>query len=491
MAKAFAWFLAAALAITGFRVWALSVNATDLFFDEAQYWAWGQEPAFGYYSKPPLIAWLIRATVEVCGVSPFCVRVWSPLTYVVTAAGVFAAAAQLYRARVALWSAIAMLLLPGVSLSAGIASTDVPLLAAWAWGLAAFVWLWRGGGWPAALLLGLAIGIGLNAKYAMAYFVLCAIVYAAISTDGRRLVLSAPFAAAVAVGLALIVPNLWWNAETGFATFAHTADNAKWGGQLGNPAKALEFFAAQFGVFGPIMFGALLVICWRAWREGLSREDTLLFAFALPVIVIVAVQAFISRAHANWAAVSYVAATILVTATMLRDSAWRARYGSAALHAGIAIALAAGAAFAPMLGKLEFAGRSFANPYARTLGWSELAAAIDARVDRDVAANGEVAAIMTNTRALSAQLIYYLRDEGRPIVAWRGPQPAKDHFAMTRAYAGTAPEPVMLVANGREPPAGILRYFSQAMPVDVFTITADGARPRTVSLVRLSGFKGY
>ena len=49
------------------RLVALKFNATDLFFDEAQYWSWSLEPAFGYYSKPPLIAWVIGAATAVCG----------------------------------------------------------------------------------------------------------------------------------------------------------------------------------------------------------------------------------------------------------------------------------------------------------------------------------------------------------------------------------------------------------------------------------------
>ena len=30
--------------------------------DEAQYWLWGQTPQLGYYSKPPLIAWILAVT---------------------------------------------------------------------------------------------------------------------------------------------------------------------------------------------------------------------------------------------------------------------------------------------------------------------------------------------------------------------------------------------------------------------------------------------
>ena len=50
------WFMAGAIAVvllTLYRVTFLWVDQTDLFVDETQYWLWGQEFRFGYYSKPP------------------------------------------------------------------------------------------------------------------------------------------------------------------------------------------------------------------------------------------------------------------------------------------------------------------------------------------------------------------------------------------------------------------------------------------------------
>ena len=51
-------------AITLARIILMAFNRTDLFVDEAQYWLWGQDLAFGYYSKPPLIGWVIRGGLE-------------------------------------------------------------------------------------------------------------------------------------------------------------------------------------------------------------------------------------------------------------------------------------------------------------------------------------------------------------------------------------------------------------------------------------------
>ena len=67
------------------RLIALAWNATDLFFDEAQYWSWSREPSFGYYSKPPLIAWIIAVATSVCGDGEACIRLPAPLIHTATA----------------------------------------------------------------------------------------------------------------------------------------------------------------------------------------------------------------------------------------------------------------------------------------------------------------------------------------------------------------------------------------------------------------------
>jgi len=473
------------VALAAFRLFALQVNATDLFFDEAQYFVWSQEPAFGYYSKPPLIAWLIGAATAVCGTGEACVRSPSPLLYVLGTFGVFAAAIQLYGPRIAFFSGLAFATLPGVSLSAGIISTDVPLLVAWAWALAAFIALVRGAGWWNALALGLALGIGLNGKYAMAYFVLCAAIYAIANPKMRWIWANAKLWVAIAIAIAMITPNVLWNLDNGFATLAHTADNANWSGQLGNPAKALEFFGAQFGVFGPILFAGLLIICVRAWRDGLNQADALLLCFAIPVIVIVTTQAFISRAHANWAAVSYVAATILVTATMIRDLSWRWLTTSLAIHIALVFGLAASLSYA---GKFALPGN--VDPFARTLGWRDLSTAVRKVADKADMPNGAAIPLIADNRALAAELLYHQPATGYDVLAWRGAGRPKDHFALTRPYRAKVPDPVLLVTMRKLMREAIVSRFTIVTLVERLEVPAGQGRPRKVEVWKLSGFKG-
>ncbi|MEL7048844.1 MAG: glycosyltransferase family 39 protein, partial [Pseudomonadota bacterium] len=471
------------LALLALRLVALAVNGTDLFFDEAQYWYWSVDPAFGYYSKPPLIAWIIHLSTDVCGMSEFCIRLPSPLLHTATACGVAALGARLYDLRVGALSGLVFATLPAVSLSSGIISTDVPLLVFWAISLALFWAILEDDEkrWWLVVALGIALGFGLNAKYAMVWFLVCAAIYFVMSPHRRDSLWDGRFIVAVLIGLALLIPNVIWNAYNGFATVSHTADNANWGGMLFFPNKAAEFFLAQFGVFGPILFAALLVIAWRAMRQRLPEADRFLLAFALPIVVLITVQAFLSRAHANWAAVSYVSATVLVTATMSRDVAWGWLKGSLALHGFVLAVLIFGTTTAG-----TFAVPGGRDPFARTLGWEALADETRAQL-KTARDNGvPFAAVLSNNRAVSSQLLYYLRDDPTPVFARRLRRRPRDHFELTRPFTGAEGKPVLFVSTFYP---GAITDFQLLQELGEVEVPAGETETRRVYFYKLQYFK--
>ncbi len=479
-------FLAGVAVLLCFWLVALSLNGTDLFFDEAQYWAWSVEPAFGYYSKPPLIAWIIRAATEACGPGEACVRLPSPFLYAATSGLVYLLGRRLYDARTGALAGLAFATLPGVSLSAGLISTDVPLLLCWALALLGFAALIETGTtrklWP-VLVLGSAFGIGLNAKYAMAWFILCAGVYFIVAPQRRAMLKDYRLYAALLLGLALIAPNIAWNYAHSFATFSHTAANANWGGSLLHPMKALSFIAAQFGVFGPILFGAFLVICWRAWKAGLPEPDRMLLAFSAPLIAIICVQALISRAHANWAAPAYVSAAVLVTATMIRDVRWGWLKASFAINIAALVLLAVGTTTA---GRLALPLKP--DPFARLLGWRDLATATRQELAGARAAGRPFAAVLSDDRAVTAELLYYMRNEPTPVLAWRVGAP-HDHFELTRPFTSAVHGPVLLVSL--EPhPGGEASAFTSVQKLGEHSLAAGPSERRQVTFYALSGYKG-
>src|SRR5450432_2364124 len=65
------WRILAALLILGAGALHITYLAThcpfDLAPDEAHYWDWSRHLDWGYYSKGPLVAWLIRLSCELFG----------------------------------------------------------------------------------------------------------------------------------------------------------------------------------------------------------------------------------------------------------------------------------------------------------------------------------------------------------------------------------------------------------------------------------------
>jgi 4-amino-4-deoxy-L-arabinose transferase-like glycosyltransferase len=470
-----------------FRLLALYLNRTNLFFDEAQYWSWSLTPDFGYYSKPPLIAWLIWGMTSVCGHGEACIRAASPLAHTLTAWLVYLIGRHLYDTRTGFWSAVTVATLPGVSFSAGIISTDVPLLACWAGALLGFVRLMDdpGKSWGPVALLGAAIGLGLNAKYAMAYFLPCAGLFLVTTPARRWLFRDLRLYAALGIAGLMIAPNIAWNARNSFATFGHTADNANWGRALFHPAKMAEFALAQFGVFGPILFAMLLWCGWQAWKRRRPEATRLLLWLSLPVLGVITAQSFLSRAHANWAAVTYVGASLVVVEALLRSSAgWRWLRGSLALHAGVMAVLAGGLA---MAGHVRLPVK--ADPFERVLGWKDLGQAVSQELAQARLAQRPYRAVLTDERLLTATLLYYMRAEETPLLAWRAPgAKPRDHFELTRAYQATSGEPVLLVSLNPNA-AGIPAHFAIAKRLQPLSVPTGTGVNRTLHLFELAGLK--
>ena len=363
-------------AITVFRIVALAISPVDLYPDEAQYWVWSQSLDWGYFSKPPLIAWVISASTSLFGLSDFAIRLPSNVFHAFTGLFLLLAGSRLSVPRIGFWAAVIYLTMPGAWLSAGIISTDAILLTFWSGAFYALVRLRQGAGWATAIGLGLAVGLGFLAKYAMIYFVIGLGLAIALDPPARRAMLSLKGLAATVITVVFLLPNILWNAANDFATVQHTADNANWGGDLIHLGELADFIGSQFIGYGPALFGTLLAGFWLALKRPLAMDGNtrlLLVLFSLPILLVVSTQAFISRAHANWAAAAYIAASLLVAVLLLSGRPWRryVLYGSVALSCAIGLVFTSVALSPPLAETL-----GLSNAFKRVRGWEETADAV-------------------------------------------------------------------------------------------------------------------
>ena len=452
---------------------------TDLVLDEAQYWTWSRELACGYFSKPPMIAWVIRGMTAICGDGEVCIRSASPLLYTLAAFMIYLSGRALYGARVGFWSAIVFATLPGVSYSANLITTDVPLILLWTIMLYAWVMLVKRRSMRFAVLLGVGIGLGLMAKQAMIYAVLCIAWHAAVSREAREALKGGRAIVAAAIAIVLFAPNVIWNAQHGFPTVKHTGSNIGWQYPYVHPERLIEYIGVQFGVFGPILFVVLMRSACRELHKASDPGKVLLLSFSLPVLALLSVQAVLSRAHGNWTATAYPAGSILVTAVMLelnRNLLFRI---SLALHLAIAVGLAAAPAFArqwPIFERLQFASR--------VVGWRESADAVRAKL-----AEERYGSILVDTREMAGELLYYLRDVPMPLYVWQADPVPMDHYQMTRRFTSASPEPVLFVSLKRCPP-GFAKKFDSFTNLGRARIVLVKTKARMLHFCRYAGYKG-
>jgi hypothetical protein len=399
--------LGAIAAITIARLLWLAFQTAGLYPDEAQYWFWSRHLAFGYYSKPPLVAWLIALTTALLGNGEFAVRLSAPLLHAVASGFVFAIGARLYSRRVGYWSAIAYATLPGVSLSAFLISTDAVLLPCWAAALYGFIRARENDDSRWWIATGCAIGLGLLAKYAMVYWLISAFGLVLLRPSERRHLRG--LCLALAIGGLFYLPNIWWNWSHHFATYLHTRDNAELHGTLFHPGQLGEFLLSQLGVFGPLYFIAMLALFAAPTRFG-GPHARLLAAFAWPTLAIVTAVSLLSRAQPNWAAPAYVSAVILVVDAALSRGWRKTVIVSIALHLAAAIVVFGGSEVIAT-GGLHVPATL--DPLHRLRGWRTLGDAVAA----ELAAHPGLR-LMADDREVLAALIYYVHPHPFDAVAW-------------------------------------------------------------------------
>jgi 4-amino-4-deoxy-L-arabinose transferase-like glycosyltransferase len=376
--------LGAGLALVVARVVMAWIWPVPLSVDEAQYLVWSRDLQAGYYSKPPVIAWVIHLAAAVCAPEPpsfslGCIRFLQPLAFLGAATAVGLTAWLLFRSgAAALWSGLLFLTLPLSSFYSQAATTDAWLLLFWALALFAFVYADQNRErllpW---LVCGLLCGLGFLAKYSMALFGVGALIWVVWQ---RRLLSLGPWLA-LAVATLVALPNGLWNAQWGWPTLAHHAEITVGQSAGGGLAAALGFFASQFLVMGPLTFLFFLIASLpkRALLVQNARAMHLLACFAWPVLVVVLAQAFGSRAHANWAAPASMGIVLMAVGY------WHTRlqgrvgsfglFASLGLHSLFAVLLLSLPWLVPALG---MSGQRASDPLYRLTGYTELALQVHA-----------------------------------------------------------------------------------------------------------------
>jgi len=315
------WQLLAAVFAVRVGVMLLFVNGADLAGDEAYYWDWGRRPDWCYYSKPPMIGWMMGVIGWITGNAEWGIRFAALLLGTTTLIIIHRIALVLFDARTAFLTALLVLLTianAGLNLFLTI---DAPLLLCWTLGLLLF---WFAAQKPACntrwLALALVIGIGTLSKQMMLAFPALMIVFAAVSREDRALLKNPRMWAAIVIGMAFIIPVLKWNQEHAWITLEHTKHHfdgetrsfGKW------ISRTLENVGLQALIYTPVTFAALVAAMLAAikQRSQLTRPVLFLVVASVPALACFALLSLRQRINPNWPAAFFVPAFVLAAAWM-------------------------------------------------------------------------------------------------------------------------------------------------------------------------------
>lgn len=391
------FFVALAL-LTLYRVACLLQPHLVLFYDEAYYYHWSLNPDWGYYSKPPMVAWVIWLATSLLGDTAFAVKLSAPVLYGLSALLVYGSATRIWDSRTALMAGWVFLTMPLVGYNSLFITTDAPLVFFWALTLWIFVRLWQepdGICWW--LLLGVACGGGMLSKYTMALLPLGLFLFMLVSPEGRLLLAKpGPWVAAVLAGL-IFGGNIWWNFANEFVAFRHTSEISGLDKYGIYPGELLAFWGAQLVVFGPA-WSWLLISQWRSLTAQKGSVQSLLWWSCLPLFLVISLQALFSHAFINWAAPVFVGASLIAGRTLgKKSSTWFWAGGAANL-----VLLSLIYHWPVLLDGIGVERGRNNDPYFRVLGWDEIGMQV-----APVMADHPDALMLSNSRKLLAAVGFY------------------------------------------------------------------------------------
>ena len=474
--KAFSYlnfFLFFSFAILFLRI-TLNIHVNlPLHFDEAQYWDWSQNLDWGYFSKPPLLAFLIRVLTELCGNGENCIRSLSPFLHFLTSIIIFYSVYLLTKSfNKALLGSFLYILMPGISFSSFLISTDVPLLLFSSLIALCIIKIFnsRKNTFLLFCLLGLFFALGFLSKYAIFYLLLGFLFSTLIDKECRRFFFNKSFLLSTIIIIILIFPNLIWNYNNEFVTLSHTASNANLSHIKINIFQGITFLLSQIFIFGVIPF-LFLFKKTLSLQSFNTIQKIFLITFILPIFIVFLLAIF-SRANANWAVVGYPFACILLP-TLLNSKKNFMNNMFILNQLTFSTIIVTSIFFLPIFNLDPFANIKHIKPLSSII--------------KNEITNRNNIALMADDREDYAQLLYYLRNIDIKKAKWNGDIKIDDHYELTTDHNDLKGYDVLLVTRTRPTPT-MERKATSTKKINSFNFKTN-KRQKTFNLYILKNWK--
>ncbi|MEY4483302.1 MAG: hypothetical protein RL693_754, partial [Verrucomicrobiota bacterium] len=318
----FLWYSILGLLVLRFIYLPFFCSAFDLVGDESYYWEWGRRPDWGYFSKPPMIGWLMGVVGVMTNHAEWGIRLASLVCGTISLSLLYALAKRMFDQHTALLTVFLAAFTPANIALNLFFTIDAPLVLCWT---AALLTFWKAIEAPEKtsswVWLTVALGMGNLSKQMMLVFPLLMLLLVLGSKAARPVARHRGFWISIGVSLLFVLPVLWWNEQHDWITFQHTshhfdtkADATLWD----RFTILLTFPLFQMGLLTPLIWCLLMAIgfggLWK-WRQ-LELRSQYLVIFSAPALMVFSLLALRQSINPNWPAVYYLSGMTLVAAAL-------------------------------------------------------------------------------------------------------------------------------------------------------------------------------
>jgi 4-amino-4-deoxy-L-arabinose transferase-like glycosyltransferase len=415
----------------------------DLSPDEAHYWDWSRHLDLSYYSKGPLVAYLIRAgcwlagplSRELTGTEMLAVRLPAVICGSLLLASLYVLTALVFkRERLALAVVAFALTLPLFAAGSTLMTIDAPYTCCWGWALV-FGYLavlrqatWA---WPAA---GLCVGLGILAKYTMILWIPSLVLFLLTMPAYRPTLRQSGFWIMGLLVALCSLPILIWNVQHDWVSLWHLGGHAGLSGRSGGIhwLGPLRYLGLQFAILLGFWFVAWLGAMTR-FRPGKEPSSGVRYLWWMSAPMFVFFLLFSLKnggGEPNWPVAAYLSGLVLGVAWLAEQlSSPRLCYRrlsavTLALACGVGLALSLlmhhSAVAYPLLAAWSgppTLARPLPirrlDPTCRLRGWRTLAAAVD-RIRDDLRWEGIEPLLVGCGWTLPGEIAFYC--DGQPTV---------------------------------------------------------------------------
>lgn len=407
--------------------------------DETYYWDWGRRLDWGYFSKPPGIAWLHRLVGELGGQSAFGIKACASLLATAGVGFLFLAVRQFSSEGMARNVAWIVALSPGNLLLGSFLTTDAPL-----------VFFWNLGLWMSArliqaerakrsdfLILWLAFGVGALFKQMMLVQIL--LLWISALWMRRDLIKRWELAAASLGSLVFLLPSLIWNVSNDWITAKHTAHHfaAAEVGIVAIGARFGELFGVTAMLVSPVAFVLCLMAACSVTATLRHRPTSIRFFWlwgALPFAVC-SLMTLRQEVNPNWPAV-YISPLVAMAALQVweKKRLWKIAFC-------VSIATTFAAMVVPFLLE-DVYRRGWIKPQLRGwVGYDKLANTVQEHRQNDEAI------VVVGHRFSASHLAFHLRDHPS-VYLWNESGEVRSQYDLWSGPAETA-SLLLVVEDGK------------------------------------------